>query len=155
MSTLPTPILDLIANGRKIEAIKEVRALYGIGLKEAKDLVETVARGETVSLSGFPVPQPETPAPAVEADELAARVFALVQDDQKIQAIKEVRDATGVDLREAKQIVDRVAADASPGLPSVSNARSATPTSRPALFVAIGLSVFLLLLAVLFLLMAA
>ena len=33
-------ILRLIAEGRKVEAIKEYRAYFGVGLKEAKDAIE-------------------------------------------------------------------------------------------------------------------
>ena len=41
-----TVILKSFADGKKIPVIKEVRALTGLGLKEAKDLVE--AGGKTV-----------------------------------------------------------------------------------------------------------
>ena len=101
MREVPTSILDLIAAGRKIEAIKEVRALTGWGLREAKDAVEKIERGESVAIS--------QPAAAVDPDDLAARIYDLVEDGQTIQAIKEVREATGANLRDAKQIVDRVA----------------------------------------------
>jgi hypothetical protein len=37
-------ILDLIRRGRKIEAIKRMRDLTGMGLAEAKDAVETLER---------------------------------------------------------------------------------------------------------------
>jgi ribosomal protein L7/L12 len=33
-------IMAYVANGQKINAIKEVRELFGCGLKEAKDVVE-------------------------------------------------------------------------------------------------------------------
>ena len=41
---LPPQALDALRRGNKIEAIKLVRAAHGIGLKEAKDAVETYAR---------------------------------------------------------------------------------------------------------------
>lgn len=37
-------ILDLIRRGRKIEAIKRMRDLTGMGLADAKDAVETIER---------------------------------------------------------------------------------------------------------------
>jgi large subunit ribosomal protein L7/L12 len=36
-------VLELIANGRKIQAIKRYRELTGLGLKEAKDAVDRLA----------------------------------------------------------------------------------------------------------------
>ena len=43
---------ELIAAGRKIEAIKRLRAQTGLGLKEAKDAVEAIAQG-TASVADF------------------------------------------------------------------------------------------------------
>ena len=37
-------IRELVAAGRKIEAIKEYRAATGSGLKDARDAVETITR---------------------------------------------------------------------------------------------------------------
>ncbi|MEO0557568.1 MAG: ribosomal protein L7/L12 [Bacteroidota bacterium] len=115
MTDLPDSTLELIASGRKIEAIKDLRARTGMGLREAKEAVEAIERGESVSIPQharlFGADAPEAaPAP----NELATRVLALVQSGQTIQAIKEVRDATGSDLREAKQLVDRIAQDVQP-----------------------------------------
>ena len=52
----------LIHAGKKIEAIKVFREAFGIGLKEAKDAVEAIERGESVDISGFRV-QTSTPQP--------------------------------------------------------------------------------------------
>jgi ribosomal protein L7/L12 len=42
----PSPGLidDLLRGGQKIEAIKQYRAMHGVGLKEAKDAVDARAR---------------------------------------------------------------------------------------------------------------
>ena len=45
----------LIHAGKKIEAIKVFREAFGTGLKEAKDAVEAIERGESVDISGFRV----------------------------------------------------------------------------------------------------
>lgn len=45
-------INDRLHNGRKIEAIKIFRETFGVGLKEAKDAVEQLERGEAINLSG-------------------------------------------------------------------------------------------------------
>lgn len=115
MNSLPDSVLDLIASGRKIEAIKEVRALTGMGLRDAKETVEAIERGESISIQIQPRSSQVHGSGDSEApDELAARVLALVQGGQSIQAVKEVRDATGVDLRDAKQLVDQIAQTVQP-----------------------------------------
>ena len=45
-------INDLMQRGRKIEAIKLFRETFNVGLKEAKDAVESLERGEMISLAG-------------------------------------------------------------------------------------------------------
>jgi hypothetical protein len=40
----PGAIDDLLRGGQKIEAIKQYRAMHGVGLKEAKDAVDARAR---------------------------------------------------------------------------------------------------------------
>lgn len=47
-------IQDLVRAGKKIEAIKLVRQQTGLGLKEAKDAVEAMERGETPDLTPAP-----------------------------------------------------------------------------------------------------
>jgi ribosomal protein L7/L12 len=39
-SALPSPVVNALSKGEKIEAIKLLREARGIGLKEAKDIVE-------------------------------------------------------------------------------------------------------------------
>ncbi|MDI1243010.1 MAG: hypothetical protein PSX80_13930 [bacterium] len=51
----------LIHAGNKIEAIKVFRESFGTGLKEAKDAVEAIERGESVDISGFRVQSSITP----------------------------------------------------------------------------------------------
>jgi hypothetical protein len=41
---VPSEVADAIRSGKKIEAIKRYREATGVGLKEAKDFVEEVAR---------------------------------------------------------------------------------------------------------------
>lgn len=45
-------INDRLHRGRKIEAIKIFRNTFGVGLKEAKEAVERLERGEAINLSG-------------------------------------------------------------------------------------------------------
>ena len=48
-------IQKLIRDGNKIHAIKEFREVFGTGLKEAKDAVEAMERGESIDVSGMRV----------------------------------------------------------------------------------------------------
>lgn len=43
-------VAQLLQNGRKIEAVKQVREAFGMGLKDAKDVVDAIERHETVHL---------------------------------------------------------------------------------------------------------
>lgn len=42
----PAEIMGLIQTGKMIEAIKLIRAMTGLGLKESKDLAEKMAHGD-------------------------------------------------------------------------------------------------------------
>jgi ribosomal protein L7/L12 len=44
--TLASEIVSLLARGQKIEAIKRYREYTGSGLKEARDAVESIERGQ-------------------------------------------------------------------------------------------------------------
>ncbi|GAB5536171.1 MAG: hypothetical protein Rubg2KO_24200 [Rubricoccaceae bacterium] len=115
MTSVPDSVLDLIASGRKIDAIKEVRALTGLGLRDAKETVEALERGEHVSIQIQQRPaQARGSLDPSDPNELAARVLALVEDGRTIQAVKEVREATGADLGDAKQLVDQIVQDVQP-----------------------------------------
>lgn len=140
MSDLPQSVRDHIAAGRKIEAIKELRAHTGWGLRKAKEAVEQIERGDAISLRA------SSSGASASPDELATRIFGLVQSGQTIQAIKEVRDATGADLRTAKQMVDRVAAGQdTPDRLSILDTPLPPPqrSAAPVLAIAIGLLVLI------------
>ncbi|WP_420631643.1 hypothetical protein [Candidatus Leptofilum sp.] len=47
-----TEVVQLVGNGRKIEAIKLFRERFNVGLKEAKDVVDSIERHEDVLLGG-------------------------------------------------------------------------------------------------------
>ena len=81
---------DLLAVGRRIEAIKLYREATGVGLKEAKDAVEVFEQGKTVGLPG-----------GVEGS-LEAELVALLGKGRKIEAIKRYREATGAGSRKPR-----------------------------------------------------
>lgn len=103
-------ITRLVHSGEKIEAIKLYRMLHSVGLKEAKDAIDAIARGE--SPAGNEVGQEHPPATAsgnanpstATADD--AEVRALLARGDKIAAVKLYREIHGVGLAEAKAAVD-------------------------------------------------
>lgn len=86
----------LAADGRKIQAIKELRDHTGMPLKEAKNFVEALdVTGEP------PVTDPDS-----LGDEVLDRIRRLTADGKKIQAIKELRDHVDLPLKDAKNFVE-------------------------------------------------
>jgi len=96
-------ILSMLEQGRKIDAIRMYREQTGAGLREAKDAVEALERGGKLPKS------PQAAGSAGVRADLKADVWALVQDGQKIQAIKFYRERTGCGLKQAKDAVEAVA----------------------------------------------
>jgi ribosomal protein L7/L12 len=93
-------IQGLVAQGKKIHAIKLVRELTGLGLKESKDYVDRLPN--MPPLAEFVAnPKPSVPTAAVEQE-----IRQLLTQRQKIEAIKRVRELTGMSLREAKDYVE-------------------------------------------------
>lgn len=89
----------LLGRGRKIEAIKLVRERTGLGLKDAKELVERLeSGGETGEI------QAGTRAGLPDAD--LGEVRRALGQGRKIEAIKLVRERTGMGLKEAKDFVE-------------------------------------------------
>jgi ribosomal protein L7/L12 len=95
----------LIRAGQKLEAIKRYRETTGVGLKEAKDAVEAMERGET--------------PPVANASPPSATVEELVQSGRMIEAIKRHRALTGLGLNEAKDAVEAMARGVQPGPPAM------------------------------------
>ncbi|MGB6179638.1 MAG: hypothetical protein WBF79_00180 [Rhodococcus sp. (in: high G+C Gram-positive bacteria)] len=86
----------LLADHKKIQAIKIYREQTGAGLRDAKVAVESLERGESPR-SG-----------PMQWDDLVPRLTALKNDGQAIAAIKLLRERTGLSLLEAKNAVDRL-----------------------------------------------
>ena len=88
----------LLAQKRVIDAIKLCRERTGLGLKEAKDLVDAVAEGRDAVV-------PAAPTASTDFD-----LLPLLREGRKIEAIKLYRERTGVGLKEAKDAVDALEA---------------------------------------------
>lgn len=96
-------IRALISDGNKIEAIKVLRDATGLGLAEAKEMVEQLGEGGMFDQLLKMAPMHELP-PA----ELVATVRELLNRGDKIEAIKLVRERMQLDLKDAKELVDRL-----------------------------------------------
>lgn len=94
-SQLPVNVLNALQQGDTIEAIKRLRQSSGLGLKEAKDVIDDHLRGLPVSIT-----------PSESADALPPAVVDALQRGNKIEAIKLLREHSGLGLKEAKDAVE-------------------------------------------------
>lgn len=88
---------QLLRAGRKIEAIKRYRELTGVGLREAKEAVEALEAGRSVSL-----PPKSSLLRQVHDSEIEQQI----RSGHLLDAIKLYREKTGVGLKEAKDAVE-------------------------------------------------
>jgi ribosomal protein L7/L12 len=89
-------VRSLLDAGQKIAAIKAFREATGAGLAEAKEAVEALERGGT--LPSYHPPE-----------DFEADLLSLLEQGQKVQAIKLYRERAGVGLKEAKDAVEALA----------------------------------------------
>jgi hypothetical protein len=104
-------VTQLTRQGRKVQAIKELRQHTGLGLAEAKKVIDAVAMGHTMwshpVLARFrPSPVALPYAGAVAGPDLATRVRELKAAGRAEQAIHLVRGETGMGQREAELFLD-------------------------------------------------
>lgn len=109
-----------LAPRNKIEAIKFYREATGVGLKEAKDVVDALGydgNGPALNLS-----QPSRLEQKIDLllkkfelsyednsqGEFYDQIHALLRVSNKLEAIKVYREATGLGLREAKDAVEAI-----------------------------------------------
>jgi ribosomal protein L7/L12 len=105
-------VLRLTQSGNKIEAIKLFREMTGLGLKEAKDAVEAIQAGQTWEAQAtFVASTRQTPVGDPLPSSKMAQITQLARAGQKIEAIKLYREVFGVGLKEAKEVVDKIAPD--------------------------------------------
>ncbi len=90
-----------LAAGDKIAAIKAYREATGAGLAEAKDAVELIEAGKAA-----------LPRVAAQPEgEAGRRMAELIVAGDTLESIKLCREATGLGLKEAKAVVDTMAAE--------------------------------------------
>ncbi|QQS13311.1 MAG: ribosomal protein L7/L12 [Rhodospirillales bacterium] len=92
-----------MARGEKIEAIKMVRDITGLGLKEAKDYVDAMPNVPSLNTMARRVATAPPPPPPGDP---RAEATTLVAEGRLMEAVKLVRERTGMGLKEAKDYVD-------------------------------------------------
>ncbi|MCX4247321.1 ribosomal protein L7/L12 [Paraliomyxa miuraensis] len=127
-------IEPLVTAGKKIQAIKEFRALTGAGLKDSKDAVEyfEAHRQWPAQYLREPAPRSVPPPVASGPSPLRAELERLMASNQKIMAIKRLRELTRWGLKEAKEAVDHYQ-DGGVWSPAVLAVLDGSPSPAPAL----------------------
>lgn len=92
---IPSEVTAAIQRGNKLEAIKLLRNATGLGLKEAKDIVDRIGDKEPFFL-----------APKASQPEDTARITSALEHGDKLEAIRLYREQNGVGLNEAKDAID-------------------------------------------------
>jgi ribosomal protein L7/L12 len=127
---LPPDVLKALESGRTIDAIKKLRKATGLGLAEAKSVIDAhVKRKPTQASYGLPTEGPDA------GRVLPDVVMDALQRGDKVAAVKLLRERLGIGLNAAKERID--AASGSPGVPHLDH-RIVGPTeqivqSRPGL----------------------
>ena len=96
MSYVDQEIRSLVDQGRKIEAIKKVMERTGKGLKEAKDYVDSLSQSGS----------PDIVSMGISRETLEFEVRDLISRGRRVEAVKKVRELTGMSLKAAKEFVD-------------------------------------------------
>jgi ribosomal protein L7/L12 len=125
---LPPAVRHALERGNKIEAIKQLRNVTSLGLKEAKEWIEAHERGDQPSMPTAKEPHPEGRDPNASFT-LTKEAFAALRRGNTIEAIEIVRARTGVGLTEAKGMVEEIR-KALPDLPNVSAPRVSAGSVR-------------------------
>ncbi len=93
-SSLPSDVQDALQRGDKIEAIRLLRETTGLGLKQAKDVIESGSL------------EPATASVIGPSAAFPPEVIAALHRGRKIEAIKLLRQHAGIGLKDAKDAID-------------------------------------------------
>jgi ribosomal protein L7/L12/sugar lactone lactonase YvrE len=99
-------IRELATSGNKIGAIHLMRATFVIGLKDAKDMVESMQRGEVVDANSLMLLTPAGKTTTMLDATTMRKLLDLISSGNKLEAIKLFREVTDAGLKDAKDAVD-------------------------------------------------
>ena len=92
---LEQQVRSLLGDGKKLEAVKLYKEQTDVSLLEAKNAVEAIQRNAS---------------PPEPASDMEAEVLRLLEAGKKLEAVKMYKQQMGVQLIEAKQAVEALAA---------------------------------------------
>jgi ribosomal protein L7/L12 len=95
--SFPADVQSALQRGKTIDAIKLLRVATGLGLKDAKDVIDACQSGKPATLRQAFIKV----STALHED-----VLTTLKYGNKIEAIKLLREQTGMRLKEAKDAVD-------------------------------------------------
>ena len=102
---LPHTVHDALRAGNKIEAIKRLRSLTGLGLKEAKERIDAYAGGGDSALRDVRIAANAGPDTAALEFQKAINALTSGNRDDAIRSLRALKD---VGLAEAKAMVARL-----------------------------------------------
>lgn len=114
MNPLPPEAIAAIQRRDVIQAIKLVREQYGLGLKEARDAVESYRLGNPTPIDAEPLPGKYGGDFSGMSGGMPPAAIAALARGEKLEAVRLVREATGLGLAQAKDLVDAHVAAKSP-----------------------------------------
>lgn len=94
-SELSTQVLQALQQGRTVEAIKLLREERGIGLKEARELVD-----------GWQADQPLPAESGGTPSGMSDQVRRALEQGHKIEAIRLLREERGLGLKASKETIE-------------------------------------------------
>ena len=108
-AALAGQVRELYAAGDKLGAVKALRAATGLGLADAVRIVDKLgASAKPPGKSGPSLTKGIAASPSILGPDNEAEVRMLLAGGSKIEAIKLVRTVTGMGLKEAKDLVERM-----------------------------------------------
>ena len=106
-SAMPAGVQEALTAGNEIDAIKAYRDATGVGLKEAKDAIESKGASGTQRVIGkLDALMKSLGVKYDPASGLQASIDNAIRNGDKIEAIKLYRVANGVGLKEAKDAIE-------------------------------------------------
>lgn len=99
-------VQEALERGEIIEAVRLAREATGLDLASSKALVDALRQNPMGSMGGAQVQTTVQVAQKTLGGEDVQQVVSLIRSGKKIEAIKLVRESTGLGLKEAKDVVD-------------------------------------------------
>lgn len=101
-------VQDLIQRNETISAIKLVKDKTGLGLKECKDIVESISKFPFTNGKTFDDTSHFSKDEIPSENKIGEELNTLLLQNKKIEAIKLVIDNTGMGLKDAKNFVESI-----------------------------------------------